>query len=616
MAKKRKNSNLKEIYLEEAILDDFAKDLDLVELPLSEKAFKLVKALLFIAILFAGGELLFLGIVKGSFYQNRAFLNAAEKTTLIAERGIIFDTFGKPLVSNLSIFRLNLKITDFVKNQDNEQKTIQALKTILNYTQSDIDNLLKEIKNVNLEKQNSIVVSEITATQALQFKNLNIDSLGVEEAFKRIYQKPEVFSHLIGYTTIANKNDLEKNPSLSFDDLIGKDGIEAYYNNELQGENGTIIGYRNTKGEIIETKQLNDPKPGKDINLTIDSEFQTYFYNRFQQGLRSLGRNIGVGIALNPQNGEVLSLISIPSFNNNKITQDVWTNPLKPFFNRTISGTYSPGSTIKPLIAVAALKEQIIDPLKKILSIGYIEIPNPYNPDKPSRFVDWQPNGWVDLYSALAKSCNIYFYEVGGGFEDQKGLGIQKLKEYWQKFGLGQKTGIDLPGETIGFLPDPSNKKGGDKTWRIGDTYNVSVGQGDLLVTPIQLINYISSIANDGKEYRPFTNKDVGLKLLNDLSYLLPEIKEVQKGMIDAVDQSYGTAYLLHDLPVSVAAKTGTAQTQENATINALFVGYAPVENPQIAILILIENAKEGSINTTPIARDVLMWYYEHRIKK
>jgi len=615
--KKLKSSkSKKEIYLEEAVLDDFAKDLDLVELPLSEKAFKLVKILIFVGILMVIGKIILLGIVKADFYQNRAMLNAAEQTVLTAERGIIFDKFDKPLVSNSSTFHLTLKIVNFIKNKEEEQKTIEALKEVLQFSSHDIDELFGKIKNVNLETQNSIVISEISSEQALKIKKFNLNSLEVKENFKRIYQEPEVLAHLIGYTGFVDKNDLKENPSLSFDEIIGKSGLEAYYNNELKGQSGLIIGYRDAKGEIFEKKHFSDPSPGKNLYLTIDSEFQSYFYNRLQERLNALGRNVGVGIALNPQNGEVLALISLPGFNSNKITSEFLTNPLKPFFNRAISGVYAPGSIIKPLVATAALKEKIIDPLKEILSVGFIEIPNPYYPDQPSRFLDWKPHGWVNLYSAIARSSNVYFYEIGGGFENQKGLGIEKLKEYWQKFGLGKKTGIDLLGEASGFLPDPTEKEKRTKTpWRLGDTYNVSIGQGDLLMTPVQLINYIALIANNGKNYRPFINKEKGEQVLIDLSSLLPEIKEVQKGMVDAVEKSYGTAYSLSGLPFSIAAKTGTAQIQANHTINAIFVGYAPVENPQIAVLILIENAKEGSINTLPIAKDVLLWYYNNRIE-
>jgi len=607
----------KEIHLEEAVLDDFAKDLDLIELPLSRRAFQLVKILVSIGVLIIAGRIIFLGVIKDNFYKNQALLNAAEQTVLSAPRGIIFDKFDQPLVSNSSTSHLILKLVNFMKNKEEEEKTIKVLKEDLNFSDFDIEELFNKIKDINLEKQNSIIIKEISPEEVLAIKKLNLNSLEVKEDFKRVYSEPEIFSHVVGYTGFVTENDREKDSSLTFDDIIGKSGLEAYYNNSLKGKSGLIIGYRNAKGEILEKKQVSDPQPGKDLHSTIDAEFQSYFYRRLQEGLNSLGKKSGVGIALNPRNGEVLSLINIPSFNSNKITPESLTDPSKPFFNRAISGVYAPGSTIKPLVAIAALKEKIIDPSKKILSTGYIEIPNPYYPDKPSRFVDWKPNGWVDLYSAIARSCNIYFYEVGGGFEDQKGLGIEKLKEYWQKFGLGQKTGIDLVGEEKGYLPDPTEKEKRTKTpWRVGDTYNVSIGQGDLLVTPIQLINYISLIANNGINYEPFLNKEKGVKKLIDLSDLLPEIKEVQKGMIDAVDKSYGTAYLLHDLPFRVAAKTGTAQIEANYAINAIFVGYAPAEDPQIALLILVENAKEGSINTLPIAKDVLMWYYQNRINK
>jgi penicillin-binding protein 2 len=313
-------------------------------------------------------------------------------------------------------------------------------------------------------------------------------------------------------------------------------------------------------------------------------------------------------------------------------------------FNRAISGAYTPGSAIKPMVALAALKENIIDPKKQILSTGYIEIPNPYDPEKPSRFLDWKAHGWVDLRSALARSSNVYFYEIGGGFEGLKGLGVNKLKEYWQRFLLGAKTGIDLPSESSGFLPDPEEKE--ERTgqiWRIGDTYNVSIGQGDLLLTPIQLINFIASIANGGKIYRPrlvscathdnsnnpnlhpndsnrSDNSDTGLYhsdcgLLMDYSEWQKEIKEVQKGMEDAVEKYYGTANLLSFLPMSAAGKTGSAQVANNTRTNAFFVGYAPAENPEIAILVLMENAREGSLNAVPIAKDVLEWYYYNRIQ-
>ncbi len=615
----------KDLFFEEAVLDDLSQNFDSLEQPLSARAFKFIGFFTVIIIFIVVGRLLFLGWFKNDFYKSRALANAGQITVVRTQRGIIFDKFNKPLVKNLPAYRLNLKLVEFFKNEEERTKTIKALQEILNLRAGEIENLLK---GVNLEKQNSIIIAKkLNVDQLIKIKNLNLPALRIDDYFEREYPDPFAFSHLIGYTGIASDSDLENNLSLSLNDIIGKSGLEVYYDKELRGEDGEIINYKNVKGEIIDEKLVKEPAPGNGLYTTIDAEFQSYFYNRLKQGIDYLGSRGGVGIALNPQNGEVLALVNLPSFDNNEIKQSDLTNQFRPLFNRAISGVYTPGSTVKPLVAFAALKENIIEPEKEIYSAGYIDVPNPYHPDQPSRFVDWKPHGWVNLYSAIARSSNVYFYEVGGGFGNQKGLGIEKLKEYWQKFGFGELTGIDLAGEAKGFLPDPNTKEKKGEIWRLGDTYNVSIGQGDLLITPLQLINYISAIANGGKIYQPFivkkiisekkeTVKETNPKIIKDYSSDIEIIKKVQKGMIDGVEKSYGTSHLLADLPMSVAAKTGSSQIENKKKINAFFVGYAPTENPQIAILVLVEDAREGSINTVPIAKDVLKWYYYNRIVK
>ena len=616
----------KELFLEEAVLDDLAQDLNSLETPLSHRAFKIVLGVVFLIVGVVVLRILFLGGWRSNFYNQRALINASQTTTVRAERGIIFDRFNKPLVKNLPSSRLSLNLVDLFKNNESRLQTIKTLEQVLNLEPNYIENL---IKGVDLEKQNSLtIVRQLSIEDIIKIKNLNLPAVQIEDDFKRQYVEGEILTHLVGYTGPVDKNDVKNIPSLSFNDVIGKSGLEAYYDKELRGGDGETISYRNVKGEIIDNKLLKNSAPGHQLYSTIDLEFQSYFFNRLKQALNNLGSQAGVGLALNPQNGEILALVSLPSFNNNKIEREVLNSPYKPFFNRAISGVYTPGSTIKPLVAFAALNENVITPDKEIFSPGYLEIPNPYYPDKPSRFLDWKPHGWVNLYSATARSCNVYFYTVGGGYGDIKGLGIDKLKEYWQKFGLGRKTGVDLPSENGGFLPDPQTKeKNGGQIWRIGDTYNVSIGQGDLLVTPLQLINYITAIANGGKIYRPFVVKkivaedgkiikEINPQIIEDYSPNIEIIKEIQRGMIDTVKKSYGTAYLLADMPLSVAAKTGTSQIESNTKINAFFVGYAPTENPQIAILVLVENAREGSLNAVPVAKDVLEWYYYNRITK
>ncbi len=623
----------KDFFLEEAVLDDLARDLDLLEAPLSEKAFRLVGVIIAILVLAAVAKFSFLGIWKSGFYANRSLINAGKIIPIAAERGLIFDRFGDVLVENNPIYRLSLRLPELLK-AGGKEKTIVALENILKISPIEREEIESLINSADLESQDSITLSfDLSGKQAEALNKLDLKSIQVNKDFKRNYFDAEIFSHIFGYVSFADKNDVKNNNLLSLNDSVGKSGLEKYYENELRGENGQIIYYRNAKGEIIDDKFLKNSQKGYDLQTTIDKKFQDFFYGQLKKRLREIGSSRGVGIAINPQNGEILSLVSLPSFNSNKIVQRDLIDANKPLFNRAISGLYSPGSTIKPLVALAALKEKIVSPRDKIFSRGYIEIPNPYYPENPTRYLDWKPHGWVDLYSAIARSSNVYFYSVGGGLPKEesnivscvsgdcfKGLGIDKLKEYWRLFELDEKTGVDLPFETMGILPDPESKrKKSNDDWRLGDTYNVSIGQGDLMVTPIGLLNYIAAIANGGKIYKPFIVKENFQKenpqIIKDYSYLFPYIQEVQKAMIDTVAKSYGTANLLSDLPVKVAAKTGTAQIQKNTKINAFFTGYLPTENPQIAILILIEEAKEESSNALPVAKEVLKWYYENRIK-
>ena len=631
-----------DFFLEEAVLDDLAKGLDLVEMPLSGKIFKIIGFTVVVIATVVFLRVSFLGIWKGDFYKERALANAGQIISLAAERGIIFDRFGKPLVQNNPTYKIDLKLVELMKPGIRE-KVFKELHKILGIEIVDMEKLAQ---SVDLEKQDFMTLPvNIVKEQAKQIKNLNLRPVIVKEEFKREYFESRIFSHILGYVGAVGDNDIKNNPSFDLNDIVGKSGLEGYYDKELRGVDGQIIYYRNAKGEIIDSKFLMAPSQGLNIKTAVDKDFQIYFYNRLKEKINSIGADAGVGVALNPKTGEVLALVSIPSFDANKITKNDLNNPNMPFLNRAISGVYAPGSTIKPLVALAALKEGIINPKTEIYSRGYIEIPNPYFPDKPSRFVDWKPHGWVDLYSAIARSSNVYFYALGGGLPRSEaelllrglpenkinGLGISKLREYWKKFGFEEKTGIDLMAETNGFLPDVEKKeKNTGEPWRLGDTYNISIGQGDLLITPIGLLNYIAAIANNGEFYKPFiaqkifsANKNSEEKIIKEAKpevlrnypELADYIQKIKKGMVDTVSKDYGTAHLLSGLPFKIAAKTGSAQIQGNTKINASFVGYAPADNPEIAILILVENAREGSLNAVPVAKDVLEWYYYNRIQ-
>lgn len=609
--KKRRELNLEDILADKAAVED------LLEVPVKPGVFKICFLVIALMVLINVSRLFSLNVLKGNFYRQRALANISEVAVSKAERGVILDRYGKPLVKNKPIFNAVLVPSQLPKEAIEKKAAITKIAKILELEPEIIQKILKE---TDLEFTNRILlVRDLPQNKAVVSQSANLTGLQIENDWQRDYQKSKAFSHLLGYIGLVTKNDLVANHNLASNDLVGKNGLEAYYDNQLRGENGKTVSFQNVQGKILAENSTKHPEAGQPLKTFIDADFQNYFFNRLDQGLKELGRDTGVGIAIDPSNGEVLALVSLPGFDSARIA-DFLNQSTQPLFNRAISGLYAPGSTIKPLVAAAALNEKIIDVKKEIFSAGYIEIPNPYNPDKPSIFLDWKPHGWVNFYSALARSSNIYFYALGGGWEDIKGLGINKLRDYWQRFGLGNLTNIDLTGEKEGFLPVLSSN------WRLGDTYNATIGQGDLLVTPLQLVNYITAIANGGKIYEPRIAK-TELKTLKDITNLKETLSEVEKGMIEATQQPYGTAYLLNDLSFVVAAKTGTAQTNYNTKANALFVGYGPVypvkngisngaPQPQIAVLILVENAREGSLNAVPIAKDIFKWYYDNRIKK
>lgn len=605
---------------------DRAMEEDLLEVPLTDKVFHFALFFLLALVLFIVGQFAYLNVWKSDFYEARATGNMSDVRIHSAPRGIIFDRFGVPMVENEPSVRVFIFPRDLPSDRGEREV---FLENVAKAAKMNFSDLVKRVEEKDWGQSDKLLIlDDASHEEVVDLYALNAKGLRIEPSFKRTYKPAQAFSHLIGYTGLVNTEDLAENPSLFIDDKIGRSGLESFYDEYLRGENGKEVFFRNAAGKIEEERSLKESKSGFSLRTFIDAELQEYMYNRLKDGLVSLGRDSGVAIAMNPKNGEVLGIVSVPGFDIKDLKSSL-TDPRKPMFNRAVSGLYNPGSTIKPLVALAALTEGVITPEKQIYSAGYIEIPNPYNPSRPSRFLDWQPNGWINVRSALAKSSNIYFYEVTGGFENQPGIGIWKLKEWWQKFGLDIKTGIDISGENKGFLPDPEWKEDRSKDpWRVGDTYNVAIGQGDFSVTPIELLNYVSAIANGGILYYPRIVDIIadesgspvqksGPKMIKDISSDISKfIPEVRKGMRDVVAQPYGTAHSLNILPIQVAAKTGTAQIQNNLKVNALFVGYAPYTDPEFSLLILVENAREGSLNTIPVAKDIFLWYYENRLKK
>jgi penicillin-binding protein 2 len=626
-----------EIPFEDSLNDDWGHDLDMVEVPLGTRPVVILGAVIAGIALIILGRVIYLNWTGGAYYAARAIDNADQAQATPAPRGIIYDAEGDPLVQNEAVFDAVLDAHLFISDPSLQSSTLAEAQSILGVPSSTVWSLLDQSEaqdfSTPVELVQDINQSELVNLQALGASS----TIKIQSDFERYYPNGPIFSSVVGYVGRVSQADLTDNAKLTADDFVGKMGIEEEYDTALQGTPGVDIKFTDAYGKVLGEEQQSASTIGGSVNLTIDGGLQTEMYDSIAQELAALGRQVGVGLAINPQTGAVLGLVNLPGFDNNAFEnpasssaeiQNYLTSPDKPLFDRVVSGQYQPGSTIKPLDGVAALKEGVITPDRQLYSPGYLMVPNPYNATSPTRYADWEPHGYINLASALAQSSDVYFYIVGGGSPEYttpplndpadygiKGLGAAKLYDWWMTFGLGKPTGIDLPSEAAGFLPTPAWwSTVSTRPWSLGDTYNVSIGQGSLAVTPIQLLSYIDAIANGGTIYKPFLNASDTPVVSENLTYLLPQIEQVQQGMLAAVADPRGTAYTMDGLPAQACAKTGSAQVQNNQEENALFVGYFPCTNPKIALLLLIENSKQGSLNAVPIAKNIFDWYYNNRM--
>ncbi len=591
--------------------------------------------ILFISLLIA--RTAWLQIVKGDYYYSQAENNRVRVERLEPKRGVIYDRNMLPLVRNKANFMLYFVPVDLPETSllsgilDKICAIIPELKK---------DDLMEEINSVNkysLEAYQPLFVLDnipYDSAMILYLNSVNWPGVILSNRINREYlsyaaasSTKESFhslSHILGYTGKINEKELKSSGDEYLPiDYIGKMGIEYFWENDLKGLSGKKQIEVDALGKEKKIIGQTDPDDGHNLVLSIDLSSQVKLEEIVAAKLADLNLTKGVAIVTDPGNGEILAMVSLPSYENNLfaqgISQDQYqalvANEDMPLFNRAVSGEYPPGSTFKPIVAAAALQEGVINENTSFLSVGGIHIGQWF-------FPDWKAGGHgrVNVKSAIANSVNTFFYCIGGGCDNFTGLGTDKIAEYAEVFGLGSQTGVDLPGERSGFVPSQQWKLDAkNERWYIGDTYHFAIGQGDLLVTPLQVAMYTGVFANGGKLYRPHLVK---AELMDDdrqarETEIVP-IKEnfikasnisiVRAGMRDTITE--GSARSLQSVPVAVAGKTGTAQWSSTKNNQAWFTGFAPFDNPQITITILIEEGGEGSTAAVPIARDFLTWYF------
>ena len=451
------------------------------------------------------------------------------------------------------------------------------------------------------DRNNVPLAWNIPATNDLEFN------------LRKYIDKPGM-AHILGYINYPQKDKA----GFYYDtDITGVEGIEKNENALLAGQNGLKIVETDALNNIVSNNTIEQPQNGKNLILTIDARLQEQLFNSIKSVVDERGFTGGGGVLMDIYTGEIIAMTSYPEFDPNKMLvgdKTAYKNYLedsrKPFLNRITQGLYTPGSIVKPYIAAGALEEKIITPYQQILSVKNMLVPNPYDPDNPSVFTDWKAHGLVDVRQALAVSSNVFFYQVGGGYGSQKGLGITLLEKYFRNFGFGEAPKNSFFGNLAGTIPNPEWKQKIFKDdWRLGDTYFTSIGQFGFQVTPIQVIRAVSAIANGGMVVEPKIIADNEPAIVDrKVSISDANLQIVREGMRQGVVN--GTAKGLDYSDLKIAAKTGTAELGvSKEDVNSWTTGFFPYEKPRYAFVVVMEKGdRHNTIGGVAVARNFFDW--------
>lgn len=604
----------------EETLIDSSSDHSNLEQPISEGVFRFTLGAIVVFALVLVGAAFNLSILKNETFAKLAFQNKTVNFAVTPPRGLIMDSAGTPLVKNIPSFDLLVVSRELPKTGSGREDIVREVATILNKSSEEIQAQI----DTGVKQSIFFLAIDLSKDEIIALKHLDPKGLYVITTTKRSYIDGPQFSTVLGYTGKVNKNDLAKDDYYLPSDTTGRSGIESSYEDILRGEHGRIFFTKDEERGLNE-----EPVAGQNLVLNIDQDIQKALYNALYEQLRPTNLNVAAAIVQNPNTGAVLGMVSFPGYDNNvfnnEISQEEYSrlfeSKSRPLFNRVIGGQYNPGSTIKPYIGLAALEEKIMRPSDTIQDCISISVPNPFNPSDPYVFKNWRVDlGPFNIRRAIATSCNVYFFTVGGGFGDIAGLGVNRIVKYLKAAFADKVLGIDLPGEAPGFLPTPEWKEETRKEpWYQGDTYNISIGQGDLLVTPLWINSYVSAIANGGSLYKPMVAQRIVDQDKNAVQIFDPEVlaklpfkkevvDEIRYGMRETVLS--GTSQLLKGLPVQVGAKTGTAEVIKGQRINSLFTAFAPFDKPEVAITVLVEGSATNEGHATRTVYNFLNWYF------
>lgn len=577
-----------------------------------------------------------LQVKNGKTYKELSKGNRIRLKSLAAPRGIVYDRNGVIVAKNIPSYILNLVREDVPDIDEVLNKISLSLQIPKEQLQRNLKSQLKTARFVPIQIYKDLTLRQIALIETYQEQ---FPGISIEVVPRRYYPLLSTGAHVFGYMSEINKAQLKNLPEnkIKSAKIVGQEGIEAVYNEHLIGTDGGMQVEVNNAGREIRTYpgQI-DPKPGNDIILSIDSVLQ-------RQIERIMGERRGAAIVMSPHTGEVLAMVSLPAFDPNEFSQGLsvkrWkelrNDPEHVLNNKCIQGIYSPGSTFKMVTAAAALESGVIAPDTEIKCDGFIRL-------KRTKMHCWKRSGhgYLNVVQAIEHSCNVFFYKVA------MEMGIGKIKEYANIFGLGAPSGVDLLSELSGVVPDKEWKlKRTKQEWQKGETPNVAIGQGYLSVTPIQLVSYINVIANGGFFVKPrIVKQHIDNASLTKIGKLEPGVNlletEIEKreigikpetlellrqGMTRNVQGEKGTGRRAKSRIVSIAGKTGTTEVISSKTRDkilkeqgevaekyqnhAWFTAFAPVDNPMITLAVMFEHGSSGS-NSAAIARQIIDYYF------
>jgi len=615
-----------------------------------------------------------LQIVRGDEFRLWADKNRFRLVSLEASRGIVYDRQGNLLVRNVPSFTVTLMPAYLPDDPAAEKAILQKLGELLDLpaTRDDTQQIAQEL-GINVgdlaatgvrsieEKVDEVrywapyrplvLKKNVERETVFMIEEMHLDLPGVlvEAEPDREYPYGELIAHLMGYTGPIPADRVQEYEARGYDvsqDAVGLIGVEAAFEDLLRGQKGEKYIEVDVAGREVRTVAQVPPVLGKSLRLTIDLALQEKMTEALQRGLDQVDATIGAAIAMDPLTGQILGMVSLPNYDNNLFAGGISAadyrrlseDPGRPLVNHAISGRHPPGSTFKLIPAAAALQEGIVTRSTRVNCQGTLWLPDlrfPEDPEMGQTFYCWihklnRGHGEVNMISGIANSCDIYFYWLGGGFMDKfDGLGLEALVEYAHLFGLGERTGIELPGENPGLVPTAKWKRiNYSERWVTGDTYNMSIGQGYVLATPLQMVNATAAVANRGTLYQPQilyqvlddegnVVQDFAPQVIRQLPIEPQHLATVVEGMEAAV--VWGSAQGAYLDTVRVAGKTGTAEFYDpnipldkegNLPTHAWFTAFAPVEVPEIALVVFVYNGGEGTATAVPIAAEILRYYF------